>query len=129
MSFKGQIEKIKDLMQARGTINVHPENGLEAIVVKEQLMGKSYTATVAVGITGGFGGVRYFEVQGNVWEDSFNRFNDSSYRIEPNAISRTKGASYMCVIMPQGFIRKVDEAKWAGNFNGLDDLITLLEGL
>jgi hypothetical protein len=129
MSYRPQIERIKDLMQTKGTVNKHPENGLEAVVVKEQKIGKSYSAAVGVGMSGGFGGTRYFEISGNVWEDQFNKFTDNALRIEPSQILKSPGLSYFCVTFAPGFIRKVDEAKWENKFNSLDDLIVILDKL
>lgn len=127
MSIKPIIEQIKNLMQTKGTPNTHPSNGLEAIVVKEQNINGIYSAVVAVGTTGGFGGARYFEIRGFVFEDTQNSFTESTYRIEPSVIARTKGVSYFCVIMKPGFIRQIDEAKWANAFTNLEDLLKVLQ--
>ena len=64
MSMKPIIEQLKNLMQQKGTPNNQLSNGLEAIVVKEQLINQKYSVVVAVGTTGGFGGARYFEIRG-----------------------------------------------------------------
>ena len=106
LSVKPVIEQIKNLLQMRGTVNAHPDNGLEAVVVKEQEINQRYSAVVAVGSTGGFGGARYFEVRGFVWEDTQNQFLESTYRIEPQMIARTKGQSYFCVVMSRALSEK-----------------------
>ena len=127
MSYRPQIERIKNLMQQKGTVNKIPPNGLEVCVVKEQTMGKTYSATIAVGKSASYGASRYFDVTGNIWEDHFGTFMDSNLRIEPKLIATTQGMEYFCVSFNQGLIRKIDEAKWDNKFSSLDDLIRILE--
>jgi hypothetical protein len=118
--------KIKELIQQKGGITKTPADGSEAIVVKEQKVGMNYTISVAIGMVRAIN-VRYFEIQGKVFDDTFREFTDSVMRIEPKAIATTKGADYVCAEFPPGIIRAADEATWAGNLKDLQNLITLLE--
>lgn len=129
MSYRSQIERIKNLMQQKGTINKFPPNGLEVCVVKEQSLGTTYSATIAIGKSATYGASKYFDVIGNLWEDHYGLFIDNRLRIEPKLIATTPGTDYFCVNFKEGIIRKIDEAKWDNNFSSLDDLIRILENL
>lgn len=126
MSFQAIIEKIKELSLKSGTQNQTPANGSEAICIKEQKLGSKYSASVAIGKVVSFN-TRYFEVQGFVFEDTFNRWSEGNIRIEPKVFQTTKGLSYNCIIFKEGLIRKFDERRWDNKMNSLQDLVEILQ--
>jgi hypothetical protein len=122
------IEKVKEYISSKGESNPYPTNGMEAITIKESKMGNKYTASIAVGKVVSIN-PRYFETQGYVFNETFDKWDDSNLRIEPKTVSTTKGMSFVCGVFPDGLIRKVDEAKWDNKFNNVDDLLEILENL
>ena len=97
MISQNTVEKIKTACGSKAVINPNPPNGSEAITIKENKVGAKYSVSVAVGKVFSIN-TRYFETQGNVYTDTFERWEDSNLRIEPKAISTTKGCflSAMC---------------------------------
>ena len=129
MSFKPAAYKLKNLIREKGTIDPDPANSSEVIVVKESQISNSYTLSVAVGLSSNITG-RYFDVRGRVLDDTFNRFNHSTLRIEKKTdITKNKGEAYLCGVFKPGLIRQVDEASWNQKFESLSDLIEVLEHL
>jgi hypothetical protein len=128
MNIQLAISKIKELIAAKGILNLNPENGAQAVVVREQKLGTTYSAGVAVGRIQAIN-VRYFDVQGFVYEDTFAKWDESNLRIEPKTINRTKGLSYTAAVFTKDIVRATDEAKWADKFKNLEDFIEVLEKL
>ena len=129
MSFKPAAYKLKNLIREKGTIDPDPRNSSEVIVVKESQISNSYTLSVAVGLSSNITG-RYFDVRGRVLDDTFNRFNHSTLRIEKKTdITKNKGEAYLCGVFKSGLFRQVDEASWNQKFESLSDLIEVLEHL
>jgi hypothetical protein len=118
------VNKIKKLMEEKGTIVKHPENGVDAIVVREEKMGNSYSVSIGIGVVSSIN-VRYFEIRGHIFDDTFNSFSDSVLRIEPKAITSSRGRSYLCATI-DGIVRVADEAKWADKLVKLSDLEPIL---
>lgn len=125
--FESTIQQIHTLLEEKGELTPHPDNNAEVVAIKETRIG-SYTVSVAVGKVSAISN-RYFDVRGQVFDDSFNRFSDNSLRIEPKQITSTKGVQYFCFVFKPGLVRAMDEATWAEKFTSLEDLITLLENL
>ena len=124
---ESKVQQIHTLLQKKGELTPYPENNAEVVVIKETQIGL-YTVSIAVGKVSAISN-RYFDVRGQVFDDSFNRFSDNSLRIEPKQITRTKGVRYSCTVFKPGLIRAMDEATWANKFVSLEDLLALLENL
>ncbi len=122
------IQQIQTLLEKKGELTPHPENNSEVVVIKETLINEKYTVSIAVGKVSAISN-RYFDVRGQVFDDSFNRFSENSLRIEPKQISTTKGVQYFCFVFKPGLTRAVDEATWSEKFGSLEDLILILENL
>ncbi len=120
------VTELKKLLGIKGTIKSFPQSGEEAICVKEQQIGENYSVVVAVGRVSAISS-RYFDVQGQLFSDTFQSFMENSLRIEPKLISMGRGQKYSCAVFVPGLIRKIDEAIWADKFHDLKDLIRILQ--
>ena len=130
MKIEPLIKQIKNLIKEKGTVNQEPEDGVEAIVVREEYFSGKYSAAIGIGlITSSVSTTRYFDVRGKIYNDTLNSFSDSNLRVEPKAFATTKGLEYVCAVFKPGLIRAVDEALWHNKFNSLNDLIEILENL
>jgi len=124
------IQQIKDLIKEKGEIIQEPEDGVEAIIIREEHFSGRYSAALGIGlITSSVSTTRWFDVRGKVYNDTLHTFSDSNLRIEPKAFATTKGLEYVCAVFKPGLIRAVDEAMWHKKFNNLNDLIEILENL
>lgn len=122
MNYQPILEKVKAAALSKGDRIEFPDNGDEVLVIKEERVKDQHSFTLGVGKALSFN-FRYFDVKGKVLSDSFPSFSDSSVRIEPKIIQKTKGAEYITVKFPEGFIRSVDEASWQDKFSNLNDLL------
>jgi hypothetical protein len=122
------IQQIQTLLEKKGELTPHPENNAEVVVIKETQINEKYTVSIAVGKVSAISN-RYFDVRGQVFDDSFNRFSENSLRIEPKQIMTTKGVQYFCFVFQPGLVRAVDEVTWAEKFVTIEDLINVLENL
>src|SRR5271157_3167615 len=95
------IEKIKEASKSKAELNANPANGVEAITIKETKLGNKYSVAVAVGKIFSIN-ARYFETQGYLFTDLFERWEDSNLRIEPKTIATTRGNTYSCFVFPDG---------------------------
>ncbi len=130
MKIEPLIKQIKNLIKEKGTIHQEPNDGVEAIVVREEHFSGKYSASVGIGlINSSVSTTRYFDCRGKVYNDTLNSFSDSNLRIEPKVVATTKGLEYVCAVFEPGLIRAVDEAVWHNKFNSLDDLIEIIENL
>ena len=120
------VTELKKLLGTKGIIKSFPQSGEEAICVKEQQIGENYSVLVAVGRVSAIS-ARYFDVQGQLFSDTFQSFMENSLRIEPKLISMGRGQKYSCAVFVPGLIRKIDEAIWADKFHDLKDLIRILQ--
>ena len=128
MNIQVAMQKIKELLEEKGKIVKIPENGKEIVLLKEQKIKATYSASVGVGVASSIN-IRYFDVRGHIYDEDFRKFSDSSMRIEPKSVSTTKGLSYIVAEFPDGLVRAADEAKWGDALNNLEDFIKVLEGL
>ena len=130
MKIEPLIKQIKTLIEEKGTINQEPENGVEAIIVREEHFSGKYSVAVGIGlINSSISTTRYFDVRGKIYNDTLNAFSDSNLRIEPKVFATTKGLQYLCAVFEPGLIRAIDEALWHHKFSNLNDLIVILENL
>lgn len=130
MKIEPLIKQIKELIKEKGAINQEPEDGVEAIIVREEHYSGKYSAAIGIGlINSSISTTRYFDVRGKIYNDTLNSFSDSNLRVEPKAFATTKGLEYVCAVFKPGLIRAVDEALWHNKFNNLNDLIEILENL
>ena len=130
MKIEPLIKQIKELIKEKGTINQEPEDGVEAIIVREERFSGKYSASIGIGlINSSISTTRYFDVNGKIYNDTLHTFSDSNLRIEPKVFATTKGLQYLCAVFEPGLIRAVDEALWHHKFSNLNDLIVVLENL
>ena len=125
---KSQIEKIKALMLTKGEQVEYPEHNTEAIVVREQDMRGSYSASIGLGKISSIN-VRYFEVRGFVFDERLESFNQSILKIEPKEIKRTRALEYTCVVFKTEIMRGLMEASFASKLSTLDDCLAFLKTL
>ncbi len=128
MDYRPILDRLKSTALSKGTRVDFPENGDEILVIKEEILNDQHSFAIGVGKAVAFN-FRYFDIKGKVFTDSFPIFSDSSLRIEPKLIKKTKGVSYITLKFPKGFIRNVDETSWQDKLKDLSDLIDLLENL
>ncbi len=124
---QASLNQIKTLCQKKGSITEYPENSSEVLVILESKNTEDVSASIAVGKTVFRGG--YYEVQGKVLEDKYKTFNDSFIKIVPSANQKVENDNIFVARFAPGLIRSIDEATWNNNFNGIGDLIRLLEKL
>ena len=140
MKIEPFVKQIKDLIKEKGEIIQEPKDGVEAIVVREEIfpggkimskdMSDKYSVSIGIGIIqSSISTTRYFDVRGKIYNDTLHAYSDSNLRIEPKVVATTKGVEYVCAVFEPGLIRAVDEAVWHKKFNNLNDLIEVLENL
>ena len=120
-----QVAKLKEIMKQKLEIVEKPENGKEVVIVIEEKIEKSYTAEV------GFGKCWMlspnYDIVGKMFTENTLEFVDGTIKIHMKEKHRTQ--KLLVGIAEPGFIRKIDEAIWDGNFKNLDDLINILDHL
>lgn len=125
-SVENLINELKKLLKEKLEITEIPENGVECITVREQIIpGKSYVAEVAIGKVWKYSS--YFNVVGMVFNEDYNKFTDASIKIETK--NRQKSIEILCAVSSEDFAKNVDEFLEFNKINTLPDLITFLREL
>jgi hypothetical protein len=124
-SVKNSVDEIKKLLKEKLEITEIPDNGVECITVREQIIpGKSYVAEVAIGKVWKYR--TYFNVVGMVFNE--DKFRDASMKIETR--NRQKSIEILCAVSQTDFATNVDEfLDITTKINTLSDLITFLKEL
>ena len=102
-----------------------PENGKEVVIVIEEKIEKSYTAEVGYGKCWQLD--PNYDIVGRHITENTPEFVEGTIKIHTKAKYKTR--KLLIGIAEPGFIRKVDEAIWDGNFKNLDDLINMIDHL
>jgi len=120
-----QIGKLKEKIQQKLNIVDKPENGNECVIILEQNIENSYSANVGVGKCWKF--PTSYDIVGIVFTETSGQFIDSTIKIHTK--DKRKSIHILCATAPSGFIRKIDEEKWDGKFNNLEDLLRIIDNL
>ncbi len=126
------IAKLKTLLPQKGEVVQIPPNGVAAVIIKDQTIAKrgvmGYNIDVGVGKVIVMG--KFFDVVGYAKHGEQFPLQESSVRTNLDELKAPKeGLNILVVKFPIAFMRKVDEARWAGKMADLPDLIALLETL
>ncbi len=126
------ITKLKQIAQQKGQIAQIPANGSAAIVIKDHAIAKKgvtgYNIDIGVGKVIVMG--KFFDVVGYAKHSEQFPLQESSVRTTLDELKAPKeGAQVLVVTFPATFLRKMDEARWAGKLADLPDLIAFLETL
>lgn len=127
-SVKNLVDELKILLKEKLEITEDPANQAEVITIREQIIpGKSYVAEVAIGKVWKFSS--YFNVVGMVFNEDFNKFTESSLKIEIKS-RRQKSIKVLCGVSNEAFVKNIDEfLEITNKINTLSDLITFLKEL
>ena len=97
-SVKNLVDELKKILKEKLEITENPENGVECITVREQIIpGKSYVAEVAIGRVWKYSS--HFNVVGMVFNDDYNKFTDASMRTETK--NRQRSIEILCAVLPR----------------------------
>ncbi len=129
---KPDIAKLKDIARQKGQIAQIPPNGCAAIIIKDQAIAKKgvvgYNLEIGVGKVIVMG--KFFDVVGYAKHSEQFPLQESSVRTTLDELKAPKeGAQVLVFTFPVTFLRKMDEARWAGKLDDLPGLIALLETL
>ncbi len=126
------IAKLKDIARQKGQIAQIPPNGSAAVIIKDQAISKrgvvDYIVDIGVGKVIVMG--KFFDVVGYAKHGEQFPLQESSVRTTLDELKAPReGAQVLVVTFPDTFLRKMDEARWAGKLDDLPGLIALLESL
>jgi hypothetical protein len=126
------INKLKDIARQKGQIAQIPPNGSAALIIKDHAIAKKgvvgYNCDIGVGKVIVMG--KFFDVVGYAKHSEQFPLQESSVRTTLDELKAPKeGAQVLVVTFPDTFLRKMDEARWAGKLDDLPGLIALLESL
>ncbi|GAB4308571.1 MAG: hypothetical protein Kow0069_06970 [Promethearchaeota archaeon] len=123
-------KRLKELMKEKGVVKALPDHGDVVVILKETRFADSEKVERKVGFGKAWRFQHYFDVVGFTLDELGGQFREASVRTHVTEVTKPSPRREVLVAaFPGSFHRVVDESRWEGKFQTLDDLVRLLEGL